>query len=267
MKPSLAERTIADFGDQWVVYTNNDGFYGSSAMLQDVFGPLLSIDSFRGAIVADVGAGTGRFANLFVAAGAARIIAIEPSRAFDVLVSNTAAVRERIECVHSDVEHFHPADPVDFAFSFGVLHHIPHPELAVKAMHNCLKPGGRIGVWVYGREGNGVYVTALGVLTLVTRRLPHAMLAALTRVLYVPSLVYMLGSRVLPLPLARYFREVFSKLTPEKRRLTIYDQLNPAYARYYREAEVRRLLESAGFRDVRLFHRHGYSWSAVAVRS
>jgi SAM-dependent methyltransferase len=267
MKPSLAERTIADFGDQWVVYTDNEGFYGSAAMLQDVFGPLLSIDSFKGITVADAGAGTGRFANVFVAAGAARVIAIEPSRAFAVLVRNTAAVRDRVECVHSDIEHFHPAEPVDFAFSFGVLHHIPHPEAAVKAMHDALRPGGHIGVWLYGREGNAFYLAALELLTHVTRRLPHMLLAPLTWILYAPLLLYMFLCRMLPLPLAKYFREVFSKVTPAKQRLIIYDQLNPAYAKYYREAEVRRLLEGAGFRDIRLFHRHGYSWAAVALRS
>jgi hypothetical protein len=52
-----------------------------------------------------------------------------------------------------------------------------------------------------------------------------------------------------------------------KRYLVIYDQLKRAYAKYYKEHEVRKLLENAGFEDVRLHHRHGYSWTAAASKS
>lgn len=45
----------------------------------------------------------------------------------------------------------------------------------------------------------------------------------------------------------------------------IYDQLNPAYAKYYRRDEARALLEDAGFQDVRLHHRHGYSWTVLGT--
>ena len=52
-----------------------------------------------------------------------------------------------------------------------------------------------------------------------------------------------------------------------ERYLVIYDQLNPAFAKHYKEYEVRKLLEDAGFEDVKLHHRHGYSWSAVASKT
>lgn len=203
---------------------------------------------------------------MFVSTGAAKVVAVEPSRAFSALTKNTAAHRECVECVHSDVEHFRASVPVDFAFSYGVLHHIPDPSSAVAAMRDALRSGGRIGIWLYGREGNGAYLALLTLLSLVTRRLPHAWLAACVRVVYVPAVAYLWLCRVLPLPLRRYFIDVFSNLTPDKRRLTIYDQLNPAYAKYYGEQEVRRLLTDAGFVDIRLFHRHGYSWTALAVK-
>jgi hypothetical protein len=61
-------------------------------------------------------------------------------------------------------------------------------------------------------------------------------------------------------------REVIARLTPAKRRLVIYDQLNPAYAKYYTRTEAHALLERAGFVDIQLYHRHGYSWSVVGTR-
>jgi hypothetical protein len=81
-----------------------------------------------------------------------------------------------------------------------------------------------------------------------------------------PAVVYMWLCRVLPLPMRHYFVDIFSKLTPDKRRLTLYDQLNPAYAKYYWQQEVRALLQDAGFVDIEVFHRHNYSWTAVAVK-
>ena len=54
--------------------------------------------------------------------------------------------------------------------------------------------------------------------------------------------------------------------TPAKRRVVIYDQLNPAYATYYSRAEAEALMAGAGFVDIRLHHRHGYSWTVTGRR-
>jgi len=61
-------------------------------------------------------------------------------------------------------------------------------------------------------------------------------------------------------------REVFGKLERRRRYEVIFDQLNPAYAKYYRAAEARALFEAVGFVDIRLHHRHGYSWTVVGRR-
>jgi len=266
MASDLRDRTIADFGEQWTVYTDNSGYYGSPELLRDVFGALVDVESLRGMAVADVGAGTGRFTAILLACGVRKVIAVEPSAAFTVLVRNTANARDSIEYLNTGGEQLKTSEPLDFVFSYGVLHHIPDPAPVVKAMHDALRPGGRIGVWLYGYEGNEAYVRLLGGIASVTRRLPHVLLAALTWTLYWPTLFYMRASRRLALPMAGYMSQVFAKLTPDKRRLVIYDQLNPAYAKYYRQQEARALLERAGFVDIHLLHRHGYSWTAVGTK-
>ena len=48
----------------------------------------------------------------------------------------------------------------------------------------------------------------------------------------------MTACRWMPLPLAAYMRRVMLPLTPAKRRVVIYDQLNPAYAKYYTRQEA-----------------------------
>ena len=80
MKQTLTSRTIDDFGDQWTRYANNDGYYGSSDILVDVFGPLLPPEALKGKKVLEIGSGTGRIVHMLLAAGAAHVTAVEPSQ-------------------------------------------------------------------------------------------------------------------------------------------------------------------------------------------
>lgn len=78
--------------------------------------------------------------------------------------------------------------------------------------------------------------------------------------------IYILLCRFIPLPMHVYMREVLANFKHSVRRMTIYDQLNPAYAKYYFQKDAEALLADAGFTDVRTFHRHGYSWSVIGTK-
>jgi hypothetical protein len=73
-------------------------------------------------------------------------------------------------------------------------------------------------------------------------------------------------SRFVPLPLRGYINHVIGHFTPDRRVQVIYDQLKPAYAKYYTHDEARALLTSAGFTDVRIHNRHGYSWTVCGTK-
>jgi len=266
MTDHLQARTIADFGEQWTAYPDNDGFFGSAALFNDIFEPLVSDRDVRGKRVAEIGAGTGRFVNVLARAGATHIVAVEPSSAFDVLRVNTKEFSERITYLAVTGEHLPPDGTLDFVFIIGVLHHIPDPGPVVSAAFHALRPGGRLAVWVYGREGNTLYLLLARSMWWCTRRLPHGALAVLVSALYPVFWCYLQAARWLPLPLASYMRRVMLPLTPAKRRVVIYDQLNPAYAKYYTRDEAREALAKVGFADLRLHHRHGYSWTVVGTR-
>ena len=49
----------------------------------------------------------------------------------------------------------------------------------------------------------------------------------------------------------------------KKRNDMIFDQLNPAYAKYYKKNEIEKELLDAGFVNLKFHHRHSYSWTVV----
>ena len=259
------DQTIKDFGKQWLKYPNNEGYYGSLELFSDILSPFLTPDEIKGCRVAEIGSGTGRIVNMLLEAGAKHIIAVEPSDAFEVLCHNIPQP-EKVTCLKITGDLLSAYGNLDYIFSIGVLHHVPDPKPVVEAIYRALRPGGRFFVWLYGKEGNGLYLALISPLRDITKRLPHFMLASLVETLYWPLVLYIKFCHWLPLPLGGYMLSVFEKMSPEKRRLIIYDQLNPSYAKYYTRAEAEELLIDGKFINVRTHHRHGYSWTAIGTK-
>jgi hypothetical protein len=130
----------------------------------------------------------------------------------------------------------------------------------------ALRPGGHAIVWLYGREGNGLYLALAKPLRALSTRVSHKGLLFVCRLLDIPTKAYIAACRHVRLPLSEYMRNHLSRLAPDVRRLTIYDQLNPRWAKYYTRAEAVALLANGGFVDVRCHHRHGYSWLVTGSR-
>lgn len=262
----LQEQTIKDFGEQWTTYRTNRGYYASVELFRDLFAPLAHLDEIKGCRVAEIGSGTGRIVNMLLDAGVAHVLAVEPSDAFSVLEQNVQAHGERVTLLRATGDKIPATADLDWVFSVGVLHHIPEPAPVVRAAYAALRPGGRIGVWLYGKEGTRFLLAFLLPLRAVTKRLPHFLLSGLVWLLYLPLLFYMGLCKFLPLPLRRYVKEQLGRFGGAEQRLVIYDQLNPAYAKHYTREEACNLLAAAGFHDIRTHHRHGYSWTVVGTK-
>ncbi|HZR01992.1 MAG TPA: class I SAM-dependent methyltransferase [Burkholderiales bacterium] len=257
---ALEERTIRDFGEQWTRYQRNEGYYASVELLRDIVEPLLPLDEIAGKRVAEIGSGSGRIVSMLLDAGVDHVLAIEPSSAYAVLRANVGTSR-RVTFLNIAGDELPASADLDVVLSIGVIHHIPDPEPALRAAFEALRPGGKILIWLYGREGNELYLALAQPLRAVTRRLPHWALAGLVRALDLPLAIMIRLARAHRVPLPDYLNNYLGKLGADQRRLVIYDQLNPAYAHYYTRTEARAVLERAGFVNVQLHHRHGYSWT------
>lgn len=263
----LTERTIQDFGDQWRRYPKIHDLWVDPALLQDICGPLLDLSEVRGKRTAEVGAGSGRIVRMLLTSGAEHVVAVEPAaEAVATLRQNTLDVADQVTLIQGRGEALPPTGDLDHVFIIGTIQHIPQPAPVIRAAFEALRSGGKIVVWLYSVEGNGVFLAFVRTLRTLVRPLPYRVLYPLCGGIRRLLDVYMFGCRFLPLPLRSYVQETLGQMDADQRKVTIYDQLNPTFVKYYTRDELTRLLEQAGFADVRLHHRRHYSWSAVGVK-
>jgi SAM-dependent methyltransferase len=166
----IGVRTIKDFGAQWTSHADISGFFGSIDLLADIVFPF-NLDEVNGAKVVDLGAGSGRFINAWIQLGARHVVALEPSESIEVVKKNSTNP-EMITFLNVPGDSLPAYGDVDLVFSIGVLHHIPDPGPVVKAAYNTLRPGGKFIVWLYGTEGNRLYLALLRTLRALMRALP-----------------------------------------------------------------------------------------------
>jgi SAM-dependent methyltransferase len=261
----VRDQTIRDFGEQWTIYTENDGYYGSVELLKDIVEPLLQVEQLRDITAAEIGSGTGRLVNMMMQAGVARLYAVEPSKAVESLKQNVSRWSDRLEILNIRGDQLPPLN-LDLVISIGVIHHIPDPDPVIRAAYAALKPGGRILLWLYGREGNELYLSIFGPIRTITRRLPHFLLVPIAHALSFAAGAYLALARVMRLPMRSYVINIFGRFDRHARFLVVYDQLNPNYAKYYTRSEAVDMLNRAGFIDVQAFHRHAYSWTMLGMR-
>ncbi len=98
----------------------------------------------RGAVAADVGAGTGFVTEALARAGL-KVIAVDQSEAMLAEMQQKFAGVEGIEYRRGDGEALPIADATcDYAFANMFLHHAERPDQAIGEMARILKPGGRL---------------------------------------------------------------------------------------------------------------------------
>jgi SAM-dependent methyltransferase len=142
--------TAAKFGWQWTHFTQADDRYAEQFLAW--IAPVCS-DFFANKLVLEGGCGKGRHTQLAANWGAREVIGVDLSAAVE---SAFAATREtpNAHIVQADIYKL-PFPPIfDYAFSVGVLHHLPDPRAGFRSLAGKVKPGGHLSAWVYGAENN-----------------------------------------------------------------------------------------------------------------
>ena len=143
--------TAANFGWQWRHFTEEDERYAEQFL--GWIAPVKA-DFFRDKVVLEGGCGKGRHTRLAARWGARDVIAVDLSEAVE---SAFAATREfeNAHVIQADIYNLPVRQVADYAFSIGVLHHLPDPCGGFMSLASKVRPGGHLSAWVYGAENNG----------------------------------------------------------------------------------------------------------------
>jgi SAM-dependent methyltransferase len=271
---SAEQSATADaFGYEWTHFTQLEDTYEEEFL--DWIKPV-GKDFFPGRVVLDGGCGKGRHAALSGAFGAADVVGVDISDAVEAAFANTRHL-PNVHIVQASIYNLPLTASFDYAYSIGVLHHLPEPKAGFMSLLGRVKPGGRISAWVYGAEGNW-WVTRLvsPIRVLATSRFPRKVTHALSFLLAVPmqialKLIYRPINRWLPF-LKRFlfyndylysisgfsFRENYS---------TVFDHLVAPTAFYLTREEFAQWFEEAHLGNVSITWRNRNSWRGTGVLS
>lgn len=113
-------------------------------------------ERWRGKKVLEIGCGIGTDTINFARAGA-HVTAVELSEKSLEIAQRRAEVYGLQDCIRfylgnaEELTTFVPVEPYDLIYSFGVIHHTPHPERAIEQMCHYARPGSIVKIMVYHR--------------------------------------------------------------------------------------------------------------------
>lgn len=145
------ENYATTFGHQWTRYArlqldsqnhttfSRDRFYSITEW---------SPATLAGKLVLDAGCGSGRFAEVALAAGA-EVVALDLSSAVEPCRANLGG-SPRLHCVQASLYELPFRDrQFDFVYCIGVIQHTPDPKKSVQCLLEKVGIGGSVGLWIY----------------------------------------------------------------------------------------------------------------------
>ncbi|MBA3441381.1 MAG: methyltransferase domain-containing protein [Pyrinomonadaceae bacterium] len=260
--------TAENFGWQWQHFTQEDERYR-----EQFLGWIRPVDQafFADKVVLEGGCGKGRHTRLAAQWGARAVIGVDLSRAVDSAFAATREL-ENAHIIQADIYNL-PLRPIfDYAFSVGVLHHLPDPRGGFIALAHKVQTGGHLSAWVYGAENNEwitrwvnplreKWTSRIDQRTLLhLSKLPTVALYAATKLLYNP-----LNHSPRGQTLARhlFYNDYLSHLGSfgwREQHTIVFDHLVAPTAYYIRREEFESWWRDIGASDVVISWHNRNSW-------
>ncbi|MBP6820715.1 MAG: methyltransferase domain-containing protein, partial [Acidobacteria bacterium] len=183
----VQRETAENFGEQWLEFDHVEQHHEKQFL--DWIAPVKP-GFVIGKAVIEGGCGKGRHTRLIGEWGAKAVIGVDLSVAVEAAYRNTKDL-PNVHIIQADIYQLPLKPEFDYAFSVGVLHHLPNPRAGFASLTQHVKPGGAISAWVYGLENNGWIVNFVNPLREhVTSKLPMRALYVLS---YLPTLILWLA--------------------------------------------------------------------------
>ena len=224
---TLADKTIEAFGEEWIRF-NQDHLSDRefNVIYNSYFSILPDGCISTEAIIADIGAGSGRFADIN-AAKCKELIAFEPSKAATLCKrrlethDNASVIKSTIQNIPKGYEKM-----FDLVYSLGVLHHTDSIRASLEKVSTLVKPGGHILLYIYYNfENRSPFFKATWMVSnsirLIVSRLPkeikYIVADIIATLVYLPlakisGLAEKLGFNISNFPLSTYRKYSFKTM-------------------------------------------------------
>jgi SAM-dependent methyltransferase len=271
---NLDSDVAAGFGHEWSTFQQGETEL-SSADRQAIFDSYFRIFPWnelpRKSVGIDVGCGSGRW-SMMVAPRVGHLHLLDASSDALAVARDNLAGAANVSFHLASVGNIPvPDNSLDFAFSLGVLHHVPRTEEAIRAIAAKLKTGAPFLIYLYYAFDNRPFWyraiwRASNVLRLLVSRLPPRARLVVSQfialVVYWPlarlaAAVERAGLSSTNIPLEAYRHRAFYVM-----RTDAYDRFCTRLEQRFSRKQVEQMLGGAGFHDIQ-FSESVPFWCAV----
>lgn len=269
------KKTIEGFGDEWLRFDQSHLSNHEFSVIYDSYFSVLPkgcIDS--SSLVADIGAGSGRFA-LINAPKCNKIVAFEPSNAATLCQEklkqfpNATVISSTIDEIPI---HFH--SNFDLVYCLGVLHHTASIRSSLEKISKLVKPGGYILLYVYYNFDNKSLVFRAiwfvsNLIRLFVSRLPskikYIIADAFAVLIYLPlakisASLEAFGFDVSSIPLSTYRKYSFQTMRTDS-----LDRFGTRIEHRISKMQLHNELSRIGFTNIRFSNNVPY-WTVCALK-
>jgi SAM-dependent methyltransferase len=265
------QATAANFGWQWQHFTEDDARYAEQFL--GWISPVTP-DFFRDKVVLEGGCGKGRHTQLAARWGAQDVVGIDLSAAVETAFDATRSL-PNAHIIQADIYRLPLARKFDYAFSVGVLHHLPDPRGGFMSLASKVKPGGYLSAWIYGAENNE-WITRFvdPVRERITSRLDQRVLLQLSKI---PAAFMYVATKLVYGPLNRngsavakhlFYNDYLRAIAPfcwREQHLIVFDHLVAPTAFYIPRGEFDEWWRELGAREVTISWHNKNSWRGRGV--
>jgi SAM-dependent methyltransferase len=273
---NIDEKTVQSFGQEWSTYDQSRLSDEESARRFDEYFSVFPWGSLPdGAVGADVGCGSGRWA-LRVAPRVGVLHCIDASVHALAVARRNLAGQANCRFHHASVDAISiPPASLDFCYSIGVLHHVPNTLAGVRACAGLLKPGAPLLVYLYYALENRPWWFRMtwkstDFLRRGVARLPfwpkRVVTEAIALLVYWPlarlsALIEHVGGDPTGVPLNYHRHDSFYTM-----RTDALDRFGTRLEQRFSRTQIEAMMREAGLEDIR-FAENPPFWCAVGRRS
>lgn len=272
---NLDEKTVKGFGDEWSRFTqDNLSNTDRELMYGDYFNVFPWHEISKDAIGADVGCGSGRWAFMVAPkVGHLHLVDASPD-ALNVAKKNMGQFNN-CSFHNSSLDQMPFSDEsLDFAYSLGVLHHVPDTAKAITSVSKKIKTGGKFLAYIYYKFDNRPFWyrwlwKISDFMRAVICRMPYSLRYAISQIL--AALIYWPLARTallvekiykpLPnMPLFWYRNKSFYSLRTDS-----LDRFGTRLEHRFTKTQIDEMLAAAGFQNIK-FSDNAPFWCVTATK-